>query len=567
LPAPDLVKKVMHGWSLLLLVGFIWGCIISSFVPLLVRARPKRIAAGSFWTVKMLFLHHQPFRASALAAVRTARSLTTSLKNPSLLDFSDRSNKDDSTFEVLNPANGDVIAHIPVMGGDNARVAIEQSHVALQRWRDSTTGIQRGNLLRTWSQLMNENARDLATIMTLESGKPLKESLGEVAYARSFLDFYAGEALRPTSAGGGFLVPTTFKKPNGKPKGQMMAIQQAIGVVGVITPWNFPAAMIARNVAPALAAGCTTVVKPSELTPLTALAMEKLALEAGIPEDVIQVITPDTASTPGVGTEICSNSIIKQVSFTGSTAVGKKLTQQCSATMKRVSMELGGNAPFIVFADADIDQAVEAAMGSKFRNAGQTCVCADRFLVHESVFSEFVDRFATRTASLVVGPGMDKSTDVGPLIAAEACSRVAEKVQEALENGASALVGGTRAEHLGPNFFQPTILTNVSMSSRIWSEETFGPVAAVCSFSDDEEAMRIANDSPVGLAAYFCTESLTRAFEVSRRLECGLVGVNEGVISSSSAPFGGVKESGMGREGSPIGISEYLETKYVFMNV
>jgi len=320
-------------------------------------------------------------------------------------------------------------------------------------------------------------------------------------------------------------------------------------------------------VGPALAAGCAAVVKPSELTPLTALAMEKLAIEAGIPENILQMVTPDTASTPDVGTEICTNPIVRQLSFTGSTAVGKRLTEQCSSTMKRVSMELGGNAPFIIFEDADIGQAVDAAVVSKFRNAGQTCVCADRFLVHESVRKEFVERFAAKARALSLGFGMDEETDVGPLISADACARVEEKVQEAVNMGATCLVGGERTTELGSHFFQPTVLTNVPMDSKIWGTETFGPVAAICSFSSDEEALSIANDSPVGLAGYFCTKDLSRAFHFANQLECGLVGVNEGVISTSSAPFGGVKESGMGREGSPIGISEYLETKYVFFNV
>merc|ERR1712226_239449 len=303
-------------------------------------------------------------------------------------------------------------------------------------------------------------------------------------------------------------------------------------------------------------------------TPLTALAMEKLAMEAGIPQHILQMMTPDTASTPDVGNLMSTDPVVRQLSFTGSTAVGKLLTQQCSSTLKRVSMELGGNAPFIVFEDADVDRAVDAAMASKFRNAGQTCVCGDRFLIHDKVYDEFIEKLAARTAALTVGHGMEEGTDIGPLITQEACVRVDEKVQDAItKDGATCLVGGKRAEVVGTNFFQPTLLTDVPMTSQIWSTETFGPVAAIRSFHDEEEALAIANDVPVGLAGYFCTKDLSRAFSFANRLECGLIGVNEGVISTSSAPFGGVKESGMGREGSPIGISEYLETKYVFLNV
>eukprot|EP00545_Synedropsis_sp_CCMP1620_P009387 CAMPEP_0119008006 /NCGR_PEP_ID=MMETSP1176-20130426/3398_1 /TAXON_ID=265551 /ORGANISM="Synedropsis recta cf, Strain CCMP1620" /LENGTH=400 /DNA_ID=CAMNT_0006960257 /DNA_START=374 /DNA_END=1574 /DNA_ORIENTATION=+ len=393
--------------------------------------------------------------------------------------------------------------------------------------------------------------------MTLESGKPLQESLGEVNYGTSFLDYYAAEALRPS----GTILPTAFAHPDGSPRGQAMAFQQAVGVTGLITPWNFPIAMITRKVGPALAAGCTALVKPSELTPLTAMLLQELADQAGIPEGVVQTITTDRKHTPEVGDELCTHPSVRKISFTGSTAVGKLLMQTSASTVKRLSLELGGNAPFIVFGDADMDQAISSAMASKFRNAGQTCVCADRFLVHASRYDEFVQRLTAAIDDLVVGNGMTEGVTMGPVISAQACDGVDAKVQDAIAAGAKCVAGGSKLS-LGSHFYAPTLLIDVPTDADIWKTETFGPVAAVRSFDTDEEAVEIANDSSVGLASYFLTKDLSRTFRVAKTLEAGLVGVNDGIISTCTAPFGGVKESGLGREGSTIGLQEYVETKY-----
>jgi len=345
-----------------------------------------------------------------------------------------------------------------------------------------------------------------------------------------------------------------------------MAMQQAVGVAAMVAPWNFPLAMITRKVGPALAAGCTAVAKPSELTPLSAIALKNLADRAGIPEGVFELVTASTETTPAVGAEFCTNPLVKKISFTGSNRVGKILMAQSSDTVKRVSMELGGNACFVVFADADLDEAVNSAMASKFRNAGQTCVASDRFLVHASIHDEFVSKFAEKMKSMRVGPGIDSETQMGPLISVGSVQSVAGKVQTALTEGATISEQMSLSEEAsGNHFYPPTILTNVSVDSDIWKTETFGPVAAIKSFETDEEALQIANDVRVGLASYFCTNDLKRAFSFASSLEVGMVGVNEGIISSAAAPFGGVKESGIGTEGSPLGIKEYLETKYIFM--
>lgn len=525
----------------------------------------RRKPAGRSWAL-------MDVRGRVSFSVQSMGVLTQHLKNPSILK-SENLDSRENFFPVTNPADPEsVLARVSAMGKDETKLAIERADAALAFWRDGTTGSYRGNLLRAWSQAMADHAHDVATIMTLECGKPLKESLGEVSYARSYLDYYAAEAMRPSGAGGGFLIPTTFTKPDpsgspSAPKGQMFAIQQAIGVTASITPWNFPAAMITRSVGPALAAGCVTILKPSELTPLTALALRNLASDVGIPDHVFQVVTADRDVTPEVAGELCSSTTVRQLHFTGSTVVGKWLYEHCSSTMKRLSLELGGNAPFVVFEDADIDQAVNAAMACKFRNAGQACISADRFLIHESVHDEFVDKLSTRVSALRLGSGMDRSTDIGPLITAHAATRLEDKVQSAVQEGATLMGGGNlRRWDLGSHFFQPTILTNVPIHSLLWSTETFGPVVSIRSFSTDDEALSIANDCRVGLAGYFFSRNLSRIFSFAQRLECGMVGINEGTISSCAAPFGGVKESGLGREGSPLGITEYLETKYVFLN-
>ncbi|VEU37563.1 unnamed protein product [Pseudo-nitzschia multistriata] len=492
--------------------------------------------------------------------------LRSSLKDPSLTEWPEdpSSPTDEPRFPVFDPSSPTTL--LAEISTRDPKAAIEKCSDALPAWRDETTAPHRASLLTKWSSLMTENADDLATIMTLESGKPLAESHGEINYAKGFLDYYAAEAIRPTGAGGGFLVPSPFPGPSGGPKGQVMAVNQAVGVAAMVAPWNFPLAMITRKVGPALAAGCTTVAKPSELTPLSAIALKHLADRAGIPEGVFEIVTASTEGTPAVGTEFCTNPIVKKISFTGSTRVGKILMAQSSDTVKRVSMELGGNACFVVFADANVDDAVNGAMTAKFRNAGQTCVSADRFLIHSSIHDEFVSKFSERVKTLKVGPGMHPGTEMGPLINASGVQTITEKVKAAVKEGATIYEEVALPEKgSGPQFYPPTVLTNVSADSEIWKTETFGPVAAIRSFETEEEALAIANDCNVGLASYMYTNDLSRAFNFASKMEVGMVGVNEGMISSTATPFGGVKESGIGTEGSPLGIKEYLETKYIFM--
>jgi len=513
--------------------------------------------------------------ASGLSAAAPSPSLLASIRDPTLLDgsgFPSRAGGGVPSFRVEDPgapSSGPdaAVADVRRMGRGDAEEAIGRASEALPGWRDGTTAHARSSVLSRWSRLIEENRDDVAAIMTLESGKPLAESLGEVAYGRSFLDYYAAEAVRPGSAGGGFVSPSPFVGDDGaSPRGRIMAVHEAVGVCALITPWNFPIAMITRKVGPALAAGCTTVVKPSELTPLTAIALRTLAARAGVPEGVFELVTADGTTTPEVGEEMCTSPHVRKVSFTGSTRVGKELMRQCSGTVKRLSLELGGNAAFIVFEDADVDQAVDAAMASKFRNAGQTCVCADRFLVHKDVEQEFVSKLEKKMSQLVVGHGLESDTTMGPLISDLPVKAISDKVRDALSEGATCVSGGKPMPSVGPNYFQPTLLANVSPDSLIWRTETFGPVVAVSSFGTEEEAVELANDTASGLASYFCTRDMSRAFRVSSRLENGIVGVNEGIISNAAAPFGGVKESGMGREGSSMGLSEYLETKYIFLN-
>ncbi|GKY97965.1 hypothetical protein MPSEU_000754500 [Mayamaea pseudoterrestris] len=497
------------------------------------------------------------------------------LQNPSLLSsFHQDSSSSSNCFPVTNPARpNEIVGYAPAHSKHDAAKMIQTAHDSLKSWRDETTAMHRSQLLQEWSRLIQEHTSDIGRIMTLESGKPIKESFGEVQYAKSYVDYFSAEAIRPSGAGGGYLVPTPFTTTNSDgatstvPRGTIMALHQAIGLCGLIAPWNFPAAMILRKVAPALAAGCSCVVKPASQTPLTAMALVNLAYQAGIPKDVLQLVTCDTDTTKDIGSELTTNPLVRKVSFTGSTNVGKMLLQQCANTCKRTSMELGGNAPFVVFGDANLDQAVMAAMASKFRNAGQTCVCSDRFIVHASVHDDFCERLVQAIRDTInVGDGMDENTTMGPLISSQALQKVHERVQAAIDDGAKCLLGGEALPDLGPNFYAPTVLTNVSSDSDIFREETFGPVIAIVKFDTDEEALRLANDSNVGLAGYFCTENLARAFSFARTLECGIVGVNEGIVSTVVAPFGGVKESGMGREGSSMGMAEYLETKYIFMN-
>ena len=505
---------------------------------------------------------------STMALPSSVREISFHLNNPLLLSAA-TINPGEKTFDVINPGSKDgkeVIAKCRVMDRSDAKNIIEASAAALPAWRDGTTCLHRSKILTKWSDEIKDNMEDVATIMTMESGKPLAESKGEVMYACSFLDYYAGEALRPTSAGGGFIAPSTFSTPEGTPRGQIIAINEAVGVAAMVTPWNFPAAMITRKVGPALAAGCTAVVKPSELTPLSTIALCVLGKKAGIPDGVFELVVAGTDSTPAVGEEFCSNPIVKKISFTGSVAVGKLLARQSADTVKKVSLELGGNAPFIVFDDADVDVAVQAAIASKFRHAGQTCVCSDRFLIHRSIHDEFVSKFVAAVEQLKVAPGMNEGATMGPLIASNAAESVRAKVEEAIAEGGKCVTGGSALPDVGANFFQPTIITEVDTESRIWKEETFGPVAAIRSFDTEEEALEVANDCSVGLASYFCSQDLSRVFQVAKQVETGIVGINTGIISTASAPFGGVKESGLGREGSAMGIGEYLETKYMFVN-
>jgi succinate-semialdehyde dehydrogenase/glutarate-semialdehyde dehydrogenase len=449
---------------------------------------------------------------------------------------------------VRNPANGARIAQVADCGATETRRAIEAAHAALPAWR-ARTAKERGRLLRRWYDLMMEHQEDLARILTLEMGKPLAEARGEIAYGAAFIDWFAEEGKRVY----GEIIPEPV------PGRRILATREPVGVVATITPWNFPTAMITRKVGPALAAGCTVVSKPAEASPLSALALAELAGRAGIPAGVFNVVT--TARAASVGDELCANPLVRKLSFTGSTAVGKLLMKQCAATVKRLSLELGGNAPFIVFDDADLEAAVQGAMASKYRNAGQTCVCANRLLVQDGIHDAFVERLGRAVAGLHVGSGLDEGVQQGPLINAAAVEKVERHIQDALDKGARLVTGGRRHE-LGGNFFQPTVLADVTPAMRCAREETFGPLAPVFRFHTEEEAIRMANDTEFGLAAYFYARDIGRVWRVADALEYGIVGINEGLVSTEVAPFGGMKESGYGREGSRHGIEEYLEIKY-----
>jgi succinate-semialdehyde dehydrogenase / glutarate-semialdehyde dehydrogenase len=455
---------------------------------------------------------------------------------------------DGATLAVEDPATGEVIAHVPDCGVDDTRRAIAAAAEALDGWR-SLPAKERSTRLRAWSDLLHANAEDLARLMTAEQGKPLAESRGEVVYGAGFIEWFAEEARRTY----GEVIPS----PN--PAWRLVTIRQPVGVAAAITPWNFPIAMITRKAGPALAAGCTMVVKPAEDTPLCALAIAELALRAGIPAGVLEVVT--TARPAEVGAELCANPTVRKLSFTGSTEVGKILLRQSADTVKKVSMELGGNAPLIVFDDADLDTAVAGALASKYRNAGQTCVCANRILVQDGIHDAFVERFAAQVAALPVGPGTD-DVAIGPLINAEALAKVEDLVADAVGKGASVVTGGDRHPR-GGTFYAPTVLRGVTTDMAVTDTEIFGPVAPVYRFTDEADAIRIANATPFGLASYFFSQDINRVWRVAEALEYGMVGVNTGVLSTVEAPFGGVKESGMGREGAREGIEEYLETKYL----
>jgi len=452
------------------------------------------------------------------------------------------------TMPVRNPATGEVIGSVPAFGRAETRAAIEAASAAYPAWR-AMLAKERSAILRRLYELMLANADDLALIMTSEQGKPLAEAKGEVAYAASFVEWFAEEGKRAY----GDMIPQNQK---GR---RILVMKEPVGVFAAITPWNFPAAMITRKVAPGLAVGCTGVVRPASQTPFTALAIGVLAERAGLPPGVMNIITGPSAET---GAELTENPMVRKLSFTGSTEVGKVLLEQCARTVKRVSMELGGNAPFIVFDDADLDAAVAGAMASKFRNTGQTCVCANRILVQDGIFEAFATKLAEAAAAMKVGPGVEPGVTQGPLINADAVAKVEEHIGDALARGARVVTGGKRHPR-GGNFFEPTVLADVPREAKIFSEETFGPVAPLFRFRTEEEAIRLANDTPFGLAAYFYTRDVGRMFRVAEALEYGIVGVNEGIISTEVAPFGGFKESGLGREGSKYGLDEYLEVKYV----
>ena len=453
-------------------------------------------------------------------------------------------------MEVFNKATGEVLGTVPKMGGMETRRAIEAANAALPAWR-AKTAKERAAILRNWYELMLENQQDLATLMTAEQGKPMAESMGEVVYAASFIEWFAEEGKRLY----GDTIPTF------SPDKRVVVVKEPIGVVAAITPWNFPAAMITRKSGPALAAGCTMVLKPASMTPFSALAQAELAERAGIPKGVFNVVTGSAAA---IGGEITENPIVRKLTFTGSTEIGKVLMEQCAKTVKKVSMELGGNAPFIVFDDADLDGAVQGAMASKFRNTGQTCVCANRIYVQEGVYGDFTEKLSEAVSLMKVGDGLKGETHQGPLIEKDAVEKVEEHIADAVAKGAEIAVGGSRHE-LGGNFFQPTILTNVKQDMQIAREETFGPVAPLFSFKTEGEVIKYANDTEFGLASYFYSRDIGRIWRVMEALEYGIVGINEGIISTEVAPFGGVKESGIGREGSKYGIDDFVEIKYALM--
>ncbi len=456
-----------------------------------------------------------------------------------------------TTFDVTDPATGNVIAKVADLGAAQTRQAIEAADVAMQSWKQKTAK-ERSNILRKWFELMMANQEDLAIIMTAEQGKVIAESRGEVGYGASFIEWFAEEGKRIY----GDVIPHTTGDR------RSIVIKQPIGVVAAVTPWNFPNAMITRKAAPALVTGCAIVLKPAAETPLSALAMAELADRAGIPAGLFNVVCGSNA--PEIGEELTSNPIVKKFTFTGSTPVGKLLMAQCAKTVKRTSMELGGNAPVVVFDDADIDKAVAGAIGTKFRNAGQTCICANRLIVQDTIYDEFVAKLTAKVEEFKVGNGFDGSTTIGPLITEQAVAKVGSLVEDAATKGATINTGG-KVDSAGNHFYQPTVLSNLSNDMRIAKEEIFGPVAPVFKFSTEEEAIAMANDTEFGLASYIFTENMSRIWRVSEAVEYGMVGVNEVAISSEVIPFGGVKESGQGREGSKYGLDDYLETKYICM--
>ena len=472
------------------------------------------------------------------------------LKNKAYIDGQWVDADDGATFAVTNPANGELITEVAKVGAAETARAISAAQRAMRDWARQPAKA-RANILRKWFDLMMQHQEDLAIIMTAEQGKVLAESRGEIAYGAAFVEWFGEQAKRID----GDVIPGP------SPDKRIVCIKQPVGVVAAITPWNFPNAMIARKAAPALAAGCSIVIKPASETPLSAFAMAELAERAGVPAGVLNVVA---GSSGAIGGELTSNPIVRKVTFTGSTPVGKMLLEQCAATVKKTSMELGGNAPFIVFDDADLDAAVQGAMISKYRNAGQTCVCSNRLFVQDGVHDAFVEKLTAATAALKVGDGMHDGITIGPLVNAKAVEDVDKLVQESIAQGASVALGGGRHE-LGGCFYQPTVLTGVNSGMAVFRNEIFGPVAPVVRFSTEEEVIAMANDTEFGLASYFYTRDIGRVWRVAEALEYGIVGINEGIISNEMAPFGGIKESGSGREGSKYGIDDYVEVKYMLM--
>jgi len=487
----------------------------------------------------------------------TAQQLPLNLNDPTLYKTRSYINgawvqaNDGGTFAVDNPANGRVIAQVSNLGADEAQAAIDAADQAYKAWR-ARTGKDRAGILRKWFDLIIANTEDLAQLMTLEQGKPIAESRGEIAYGASFVEWFAEQAKRVSG--------DIMASPN--PANRMLVMREPIGVCAAITPWNFPSAMITRKVAPALAAGCTVVLKPAEQTPLSALALAELAERAGIPAGVLNIVTADSDRSIAIGKALCASPIVKKVTFTGSTAVGRILMQQSAPTIKKLSLELGGHAPFIVFDDTDLDAAVDGAMMAKYRNAGQTCVCTNRIYVHETVYGSFIEKFAAKVSALTVGDGFGDKVAQGPLIDDAAIAKVKEHVKDALDKGAQVKAGG-QAHALGGRFFQPTVLSDISEDMLCMKEETFGPLAPVVKFSDESHVIELANNTEYGLASYFYSRDVGRIFRVAEALEYGMVGVNTGLISNEVAPFGGVKQSGLGREGSVYGMDDFMEMKYV----
>ncbi|ATJ89299.1 NAD-dependent succinate-semialdehyde dehydrogenase [Ralstonia solanacearum] len=455
-------------------------------------------------------------------------------------------------LDVTDPATGELITRVPDSGAAEARAALDAAHAAFAAWR-KVPPKRRAQIIKRWNDLVLAHQDDLGKLISREQGKPLAEGKGEVAYAASYIEWFGEEATRMN----GETIPAPV------PGRRMFALKEPVGVVAAITPWNFPAAMIARKIAPALAAGCTVVCKPAEDTPLTSLALVRLAEEAGVPAGVLNIVTASRERTPEVVDVWLDDPRVRKITFTGSTPVGKHLARRSAETLKKLSLELGGNAPFIVFEDADLDAAVDGFMAAKFRNGGQTCVCPNRVFVHDAVHDAFAARLAARVAALKVGPASDPASQIGPMINARAVEKIERHVQDAVARGARVLTGGRRLTELGPNYYAPTVLTHADATMACACEETFGPVAPLTRFTTEAEVIAAANDTPFGLAAYFYSQDVRRIWRVADQLETGIVGVNEGAVASEAAPFGGVKESGYGREGSVHGLDDYLHTKYV----